>query len=250
MILDFESIPKFVVNLDRRPDRLEHITNELNYIGWKWERFSGIDLNSYMGITKSTLSIIDIAKERKYPRVMIIEDDSCFMPYSKSLLNELERNYTNLDFGIFNLSPTLNRPVKRYKDSELLLDLTTLPPTSPDARGIYAANMIIYDESIYDKMFEIVLTAFTNSENYFFALDDFTFQHVMCCYQSYSPIIPIAPQMHGISDISDGYYNNWYLQTYNWNAHSEIKIPNEFMDWGVVQEMKKNKEHKQFYYVS
>ena len=46
MILDFESIPKFVVNLDRRPDRLEHITNELNYIGWKWERFSGIDLNS------------------------------------------------------------------------------------------------------------------------------------------------------------------------------------------------------------
>jgi hypothetical protein len=29
-----------------------------------------------------------------------------------------------------------------------------------------------------------------------------------------------------------------------------IKIPNEFMDWGVVQEMKKNKEHKQFYYVS
>ena len=119
MTLDFESIPKFVVNLDRRPDRLEHITTELNYIGWKWERFSGVDLNSYMGITKSTLSIINIAKERKYPRVMIIEDDSCFMPYSKSLLNEIERKYTHLDFGIFNLSPTLNRPVKRYKRSKM-----------------------------------------------------------------------------------------------------------------------------------
>ena len=64
MKLDFNSIPKFVVNLDRRPDRLEHITNEMKYIGWDWERFPAIDLNSYMGITKSTLEIIKIAKEK------------------------------------------------------------------------------------------------------------------------------------------------------------------------------------------
>jgi len=44
MKLDFNSIPKFVVNLDRRPDRLEHITNEMKYIGWDWERFPAIDL--------------------------------------------------------------------------------------------------------------------------------------------------------------------------------------------------------------
>jgi len=250
MNLNFESIPKFVVNLDRRPDRLEHITNEMSYMGWEWERFSGVDTNSYMGITKSTLEIIKIAKKRNYSRVMIIEDDSCFMPYSKSLLRDIENKHIDLEFGVFNLTPTINRPVNQYINSELLLDLTTLPPTTPDARGIYAANMIIYDESVYDKMFEISLTAFTDSGNYYFALDDFTFQHVMCCHQSYSPILPIAPQMHGISDISDGYYNNWYLQTYNWNGHCQVKIPNEFLDWSIVQEMKKNKEHKEFYYVS
>jgi len=250
MKLDFNSIPKFVVNLDRRPDRLEHITNEMKYIGWDWERFPAIDLNSYMGITKSTLEIIKIAKERNYPRIMIIEDDACFMPYAKSLLDEIENKHPNLEFGVFNLAPTFNRPDHRYNGSDLLLDLTNLPSAAPDARGIYAANMIIYDQSVYDKMFEISMTAYTDSGNYYFALDDFTFQHVMCCYQSYSPIIPIAPQMHGISDISDGFYNNWYLQTYNWNGHSQVKIPNEFVDWSRVQEMKKNKEYKEFYYVS
>lgn len=249
MNLNFESIPKFVVNLDRRPDRLEHITNEMGYMGWEWVRFSGVDTNSYMGIIKSTLEIIKIAKERNYPRVMIIEDDACFMPYAKSLLAEIENEHPNLEFGVFNLAPTLNRLVRRYSGSNLLLDLTNLPPAAPDVRGIYAANMIIYDESVYDKMFDISMTPFMGSRNYL-ALDDFTFQHVMCCYQSYSPIIPIAPQMQGISDISDGYYNNWYLQTYNWNVHSQVKIPNEFLDWSNVQEMKKNKEHKEFYYVS
>jgi len=79
--MKFADIPKFVINLDRRPDRLESITKEMEYIGWDFERFAAIDTNSYMGITKSTFEIIKIAKERKYPRVMLIEDDCGFMPY-------------------------------------------------------------------------------------------------------------------------------------------------------------------------
>jgi GR25 family glycosyltransferase involved in LPS biosynthesis len=48
--MKFADIPKFVINLDRRPDRLESITKEMEYIGWDFERFAGIDTNSYMGI--------------------------------------------------------------------------------------------------------------------------------------------------------------------------------------------------------
>jgi hypothetical protein len=48
---------------------------------------------------------------------------------------------------------------------------------------------------------------------------------------------------------SDGVYNNFYLQTYNWNVFSPVKIPNEFMDQYNNQEIKNKKEHKEFYYV-
>ena len=105
----FNEIPKFVVNLERRPDRLEKVKKEMDYIGWDYEIFKAIDTNSYMGITRSILEIIKIAKEQKYPRVMVIEDDIGFMPYSKDFLEKLENKCNGLTFGVFNLSPTFNR---------------------------------------------------------------------------------------------------------------------------------------------
>ena len=57
-------IPKFVVNLERRPDRLGHIQKELGYMGWDYEVFKAIDLNNHGGCTLSHTEIIKIAKER------------------------------------------------------------------------------------------------------------------------------------------------------------------------------------------
>jgi len=125
--MKFSEIPKFVINLDRRPDRLESITKEMEYIGWDFERFSAIDTNSYMGITKSTFEIIKIAKERGYPRVMIIEDDCGFMPYSKDLLEQIETSCPDLEFAMLNLGPTQNRPINVSDKCELLFDMTNTP---------------------------------------------------------------------------------------------------------------------------
>jgi hypothetical protein len=249
--MKFNEIPKFIVNLDRRPDRLEEITKEMKYLGWDFQRFPAIDTNSYIGITKSTFEIIKIAKEQKYPRVMIIEDDCGFMPYAKDLLQKIEDSYPNLEFAMFNLAPTQNREISVSKEYDLLLDMTNLPEPSEgeNARGIYAANMVIYDQSIYDDIFDIGLTAFTSGD-YFHALDDYTFKFIVQKHQSYCPILPIAPQKLGYSNISEGMYSNWYMQTYNWNRWCPTKIPSEFMDQYKVQEMKNNGEHKEFYYVS
>lgn len=248
--MKFSDIPKFVINLDRRPDRLESITKEMKYIGWEFERFPAIDTNSYMGITKSTFEVIKIAKEKKYPRVMIIEDDCGFMPYAKDLLEQIETSYPNLEFAMFNLSPTQNRPIKIVEGMELLLDMTNTEEAPPECRGIYGANMVVYDESIYDKIFDIALTAFTTSGEYFFALDDYTYQFIVKKHQSYAPIMPIAPQKSNYSNISEGMYNNWYMQTYNWNRWCPKSIPNEFLDQYKVEEMKDKNEHHKFYYVN
>jgi hypothetical protein len=240
--MKFSEIPKFVINLDRRPDRMESITKEMEYIGWDFERFSAIDTNSYMGITKSTFEIIKIAQERKYPRVMLIEDDCGFMPYAKDLLSRIENECTDLEFAIFNLSPTQNRPINISKVSHLLLDMTNTPEAPDYCRGIYGANMVIYDKSIYDIMFDISLTAFTSGD-FYHALDDYTYKFIVEKHQSYCPILPVSPQKRGYSNISEGMYNNWYTQTYNWNNWTPIKIPQQYLDENVVDQIKKRNEH-------
>ena len=237
-----QDIPKFVVNLKRRPDRLEKFKKEMEYLNWDYEVFEAIDTNSYMGITKSQLAILDIAKNRGYKKVMIMEDDCNVMPFADDLIEKLNSEIVNLDYAVLNLSPTLNRPVSGVDGFKYLLDMTNLPEKpNPEYRDIYAANMIIYDESIYDEMKKISETQFQSGE-YFYALDDFTFQFIMQKFQSYSSCLPLAPQGNDWSDISQGNYNNFYLQTYNWNLFSPIKIPNEFLDMGRNKIMKENNE--------
>lgn len=57
---DISSTPKFVVNLERRPDRLKQIQEEMSYIGWDYELFKAVDTNSHVGCTKSHCEIIKI----------------------------------------------------------------------------------------------------------------------------------------------------------------------------------------------
>jgi hypothetical protein len=98
-------------------------------------------------------------------------------------------------------------------------------------------------------MFKISEVAFPSGD-FFYAIDDYIFQFIIQKYQSYCPILPIAPQGKDISNISDGEYNNFYLQTYNWNLYSPCKIPSGYLHGTLVQELKDNKQHKEFTYVS
>ena len=244
--MNINSIPKFVVNLERRPDRLEHIQKEMDYMGWEYEIFKAIDLNNHGGCTLSHTNIIKIAKERGYDSVMVIEDDCTFLPYSKDLINKIETESVDFEFGIINLAPTLNRKVNRSEEHPLFLDITNLPPKLEHERGIFATNMIIYHSSIYDKVLEMEKQEILG----YYAIDDYIYQFILPIKQSYSPILPIAPQMSSWSDVSQGQYNNFYTQTYNWNLYSPCKIPSGYLHGTLVQELKNNKQHNEFTYVS
>jgi GR25 family glycosyltransferase involved in LPS biosynthesis len=239
--MKIKDIPKFVINLKRRPDRLESIKRELEYIGWDYELVYGIDTNSYMGCTLSHLKVLKLAKERNFDKVMIIEDDCFFMPYAKSLINKLDSELERLDYSILNLSPTLNRHINKSNKSEFLLDMTNLPEKQrPEFREIYAANMVVYDKNVINEIFNIKNTSHQNGD-YFYAYDDYLFHFIIQKYQSYCPILPICCQGNDWSDISQGMYNNFYTQTYNWNSYSPIKIPNEYMDFNTNKEKKEKK---------
>ena len=242
--MKFNELPKFVINLQSRPENLEKIRKELDYMGWDWERFEAVNRGNYMGCTLSHLEVIKIAKERGYDSVMVIEDDCTFLPYSKDLINKIETESGDFEFGIINLSPTLNRPVNRSESQPLFLDITNLPPKKEHERGIFATNMMIYHSSIYDNVLELEIPEKLG----YYAIDDYIYQFILPIKQSYCPILPIAPQKSDFSDVTQGSYSNFYIQTYNWNGYSPYKISGEFLDYERNQITKQNNEHKEFIY--
>jgi hypothetical protein len=241
--MNINEVHKFVVNLERRPDRLESIRNEMEYIGWEYELFKAVDTNSHVGCSLSHLEIIKLSLERNYDYVLIIEDDCTIMPYAKSLIEKIG-DLDDLEFSIINLGPTLNRPVLQSEKNPYLLDITNLPPKKEHERGIFATNMILYHKSMYQDLLEL-----EKGQNLgYYAIDDFIYQFISPKKQSFAPILPIGPQISSWSDVSGGVYNNFYTQTYNWNLYSPIKIPNEFLIGPTFHECKINKIHKDFIY--
>ena len=241
--MKFNELPKFVVNLETRPDRLEDIKFELDYLGWDFELFKAVNRNSYMGCTLSHLGIINIAKERGYKRVMVIEDDCDVMPYAKTFIEDLEKQIQDIEFGVMNLAPTLNRPMNVSEKYNMLLDLTNLQP-KPHERltETFATNILIYDVSSFELIEKIKEYAFYSGD-YVLPIDEQLVKHVYPVVQSYTPTLPIAPQKNSYSDVSHGMYNNFYTQTYNWNQYSPVKIPGQYLNESENKKIKIQKQH-------
>jgi hypothetical protein len=244
--MKINDIPKFVINLEKRPDRLSHIKKEMEYMNWDYELFNAIDLGSHIGCSISHIEILKIAKKREYDMVMVIEDDSTFLPHSKDLINKIENESGDFDFGVINLSPTLNRPVNRSLDNPLFLDITNLPPMEDHHRGIFATNAIIYHKSIYDLVIEMEDPSKLN----YYAIDDYIYQFILPIKPSYAPLLPVCPQMSSWSDVSQGQYNNYYTQTYNWNLYSPCKIPSQYLNYTNLLDLKIKQQHNPFTYDS
>jgi len=69
----------FYINLESRPDRKQHVENQLKSIRIKAERFNAIKLsNGAIGCSMSHLKIIETAKANNWDHVLIVEDDILF----------------------------------------------------------------------------------------------------------------------------------------------------------------------------
>jgi glycosyl transferase family 25 len=70
----------YYINLDERPDRKIHVENQLKLLNIPYERFKAIKTtNGAIGCSLSHLSILTLAKEKKLPYVLIVEDDIQFL---------------------------------------------------------------------------------------------------------------------------------------------------------------------------
>jgi glycosyl transferase family 25 len=68
------------INLNKRTDRKEQITNELNNYGLTYERFEAIhEEQGILGCTKSHLEVLKLARKNGWKSVLILEDDFTFL---------------------------------------------------------------------------------------------------------------------------------------------------------------------------
>lgn len=80
-------IPKLVINLESRPDRLELARKELDGMG-AYIMPGFIEKDPMIGIAKAHLNCIAHAKEKDWPVVLIMEDDVMLRPKCKEYLDE------------------------------------------------------------------------------------------------------------------------------------------------------------------
>lgn len=87
----------FYINLDSRTDRWEHIENIFyNFDIDKYQRFSAVyHDDGIIGCGKSHLKVLELARERGYKNVLIIEDDFDFLISKEEFENIVEQIFIN-----------------------------------------------------------------------------------------------------------------------------------------------------------
>ena len=136
----------FVINLDKRQDRLLEFMEECDKMGiQKVERFSAIHRPDHgaLGCTLSHLNVIKLAKKRNYKNVLIFEDDFTFTINRPTLDERLQRFFNqNIPYKVLMFAYSLydTHPAIQYDD-----DISTIS---------YAANAAGYlvDQSCYDEL--------------------------------------------------------------------------------------------------
>jgi len=69
----------FYINLDSRPDRKQHVITQMTNIGINTQRFKAIKLqNGALGCSMSHLRLLETARNKNWPHILIVEDDILF----------------------------------------------------------------------------------------------------------------------------------------------------------------------------
>ena len=143
----------FYINLDKRPDRLEQIKDEIFKFGLqdKTERFTAIyDSVGIVGCSKSHLSVLKISKERGYKNVLILEDDFYFVVSKGEFENNLKLFFDNIkDFDVCMISYNLNKSEEVIEHPFLLKILDGQTASGYIVNERYYDTLInLYEESI------------------------------------------------------------------------------------------------------
>ena len=136
--------PILVINLKERPDRWNQISKQLEQWNVPFERVDAIkEKIGWKGCTKSHLKCLAMAKERKYPWVLVLEDDCLFRAGAKERFEALLPVLWNRrnEWDIFNGGGSYIFKTEVVQKNPILLQFKS-----------YAAHFILHQERNYDKI--------------------------------------------------------------------------------------------------
>ena len=205
----------FVINLDRRGDKMKNIDTKLKKLEIQYERFSAIDGKEFefdsskfvlgkgmienkfaLGCLMSHLEVVKIAKEKNYKRILIFEDDALI----SENINILIQKVRNKNWKLLYLGGSQYNWNVEFTEGEFYYIKKTL--------GTFAYAV---DSSIYDDIIELLEKKYKSVDN---ILSDLQEKYYGDCLTLY-PNICIADVSE--SEIREGRDNNKHSVIMRWN---------------------------------
>jgi glycosyl transferase family 25 len=107
----------FYINLLSRPDRKDHVEEQLNTIGIKAERFNAIRMdNGAIGCSMSHLRLLETAKLNNWEHILIIEDDILFTDPNLFVTQFNKFLSSNIDFDVVLVAGNNMPPYTKISD--------------------------------------------------------------------------------------------------------------------------------------
>jgi len=193
----------YCINLDERTDRWEHAQAEFEKAGIKDRviRFSAIrDNDGRVGIIKSNLGIVKLAKKKGLKNVLVFEDDVEFIVDNpQEILTKSLEQVGDLDWKLFYLGANTHNKLIKIKTNLILL------------KNSFAVHSMAYNEKIYDtfiRRYEGITKITSHSD----ILDVYFAQHFQEKYICLMVNPMMTTQMNSYSDIEKKVVNYDFIE--------------------------------------
>jgi len=188
------NISALAINLPHRIDRYDHISSEIKKLAVEtFEIVEGI-IDETKTCFQSQKKCIQIAKERKLPYILVLEDDAIFTDNAKENLELAFDTLQMMQWDMFFLGANLQTLASRISNNVLKLN------------GAYAAHAYMVHERFYDTILNLPHVCEM----------DVHYHDLMSNHNIYMCDPMIAYQLPSHSDLQDGYrdYNQAMFNNY------------------------------------
>ena len=193
----------FYINLDKRTDRLSEIQNELSRMNLSGERFSAVYQSPPMGILgcgKSHLQVLQMAKERGYKNVLILEDDFIFITSKEIVEENIQKLFDQKpDFDVCFLAYNLDQGVSEDMPDFPFL-LRTVEATTASA---YIVNQHYYDKLI--ELYEWAMPLLEETQYHWIYANDQVWKSFQRTDKWYGFTPKLGQQSDGFSDNTNSF---------------------------------------------
>ena len=176
-------ITAYIINLNHRKDRYEHITNEIQKLSLKNYEIVDAIVDETKTCFASHLKCVRLAKDNNLPYVLILEDDAIFTNNCNDVLDVSFNEIQKLEWDMLYLGANPHSPALSINSSLLKLS------------GAHTTHAYMVHEKFYDTILNLKLDTEI----------DVCYSNLMLNNNVYMCDPMIAYQLPSYSDLQDGF---------------------------------------------